>query len=89
MYPPPLYYPPARLISPTQTDGLADNVFAAEVISICNLVARAGGPEDVQIQAMADRIVDYARQCMANKQRVSPFESARFSAVCGFVSMVL
>ena len=25
---------------------------------------------------MADRIVDYARVCMANKKRISPFERA-------------
>jgi len=56
------------------TDGLSDNVFPNEIISICNLVARSGGPEDTQVQAMADRIVDYARQCMANKKRPSPFE---------------
>ena len=32
--------------------------------------------EDVRVQAMADRIVDYARVCMANKKRISPFERA-------------
>lgn len=57
-----------------QTDGLSDNVFPTETISICSLVARTGGSEDEQVQAMADRIVDYARQCMANRRRVSPFE---------------
>lgn len=45
------------------------------MIAICSLVARSGGTEDEQVQAMADRIVDYARQCMANRRRVSPFES--------------
>ena len=43
--------------------------------TICSLVARSGGSEDEQVQAMADRIVDYARKCMKNKTRVSPFES--------------
>lgn len=59
----------------SKTDGLSDNVFPAEMIAICSLVARSGGPEDEQAQAMADRIVDYARQCMMNRHRVSPFES--------------
>lgn len=53
---------------------MADNVFPTEMIAICSLVARSGGSEDDQVQAMADRIVDYARQCMANRRRVSPFE---------------
>jgi len=56
------------------TDGLSDNVFPAEVLTICSLVARAGGSEDQQVQAMADRMVEYARQCMKNRNRVSPFE---------------
>ncbi|KAL0946909.1 hypothetical protein HGRIS_013070 [Hohenbuehelia grisea] len=56
------------------TDGLSDNVFPAELVQICSLVSRSGGPEDVQVQAMADRIVDYSRQCMRNHERVSPFE---------------
>ncbi|KAL4265225.1 Protein phosphatase [Pleurotus pulmonarius] len=56
------------------TDGLADNVFPSEMSTICSLVARSGGSEDEQVQAMADRIVDYARKCMKNKTRVSPFE---------------
>ncbi|KAJ8463392.1 hypothetical protein ONZ45_g17599 [Pleurotus djamor] len=56
------------------TDGLADNVFPSEMATICSLVARAGGSEDTLVQAMADRIVDYSRQCMKNKTRISPFE---------------
>lgn len=32
--------------------------------------------EDVEVQAMADRIVHYAQKCMFNKQRQSPFERA-------------
>lgn len=58
------------------TDGLSDNVFPSEVISICSLVARAGGTEDEQVQNMADRIVLYARNCMYNKTRPSPFQRA-------------
>ena len=57
-----------------QTDGFSDNVFPSEMVSICSLVARAGGSEDQQAQAMADRMVDFAKQCMHSK-RVSPFES--------------
>jgi hypothetical protein len=59
----------------SQTDGLSDNVFPTEIIAICSLAARSGGSEDEQVQTMADRIVDYARQCMVNYRRVSPFES--------------
>ncbi|KAI0928726.1 hypothetical protein AcW1_005890 [Taiwanofungus camphoratus] len=32
--------------------------------------------EDQMVQTIAERIVDYARLCMANKTRVSPFERA-------------
>jgi len=56
------------------TDGFSDNVFQSEMLNICSLVARAGGSEDQQVQAMADRMVEYARQCMKNRNRVSPFE---------------
>lgn len=65
---------PCPYISP-KTDGLSDNVFSAEIITICALVGRHGGPEDWQVQAVADRLVDYSRQCMASKTRLSPFES--------------
>ncbi|EPQ58128.1 hypothetical protein GLOTRDRAFT_72211 [Gloeophyllum trabeum ATCC 11539] len=61
------------------TDGLSDNVFPSELVSICSLVARQMGgrkTEDEQAQTMANRIVEYARLCMHNKQRVSPFERA-------------
>jgi len=56
------------------TDGLSDNVFPDEIIDICSLVARSGGPEDEQVQTMADDIVAYAWQCMGNVYRLSPFE---------------
>ncbi|KAI0647028.1 protein serine/threonine phosphatase 2C [Trametes meyenii] len=73
------------------TDGLSDNVFPAEMVAICSLVARqfqvakhtvTGGQEsqevseDREAQAMAERIVDYARMCMFNRKRISPFERA-------------
>ncbi|RDB21375.1 Protein phosphatase PTC7 fig [Hypsizygus marmoreus] len=56
------------------TDGLSDNVFSSEIVTICSLVSRHGGTEDQIVQAIADRLVDYARQCMKSKTRVSPFE---------------
>ena len=49
------------------------------MLTICSLVARAGGSEDKQVQAMADRLVEYARQCMKDRNRISPFESTFFS----------
>ncbi|KAI8998656.1 phosphatase 2C-like domain-containing protein [Trametes punicea] len=72
------------------TDGLTDNVFPAEMVAICSLVARQfqlskptisedGTPkpsEDLEAQAMAERMVEYARMCMFNQKRVSPFERA-------------
>lgn len=56
------------------TDGLSDNVFASEIVTLCSLIARRGGTEDQQVQTIADRLVDYSRQCMTKKSRVSPFE---------------
>lgn len=32
--------------------------------------------EDAQVQAIAERIVNFAQMCMKNKKRVSPFERA-------------
>jgi hypothetical protein len=60
------------------------------MLTICSLVARAGGSEDYQVQAMADRLVEYARQCMKIRNRVSPFESAfllSFTFSHGFSSL--
>ena len=59
-----------------QTDGFSDNVFPIEMLRICKLLSRSGGPEEEMVQAMADRMVEYSRKCMFNKTRVSPFESA-------------
>lgn len=56
------------------TDGLSDNVFPDDMATICLLASRAGGSEDVRVQAIADRMVHYARLCMDSKDRVSPFE---------------
>lgn len=58
------------------TDGLSDNVFANEMMQICSHISRAGGDESLQVQAMADRMVQYARSCMMSITRVSPFEIA-------------
>ena len=58
---------------------MSDNVFEPELVSICALVSRAQAdntPEEIQAQAMADRIIEYACACMWNKSRVSPFERA-------------
>jgi protein phosphatase PTC7 len=62
-------------VSTPKTDGLSDNVFSAELVTICTLVNRHGGSEDQQAQTISDRLVDYSRQCMASKTRLSPFES--------------
>lgn len=58
-----------------QTDGLSDNVFNSEITSICSLVFRSGGSEDAQVNLISDRIIEYARACMYNERRTSPFES--------------
>jgi len=58
------------------TDGLSDNVFNSEITSICSLVFRSGGSEDAQVKLVSDRIIEYARGCMNNKKRTSPFQKA-------------
>ena len=58
----------------SQTDGLTDNVFPYELADICTVDADAGVSDDAQAQSMADRLVVHARECMAAKTRVSPFE---------------
>ena len=45
------------------------------MMQICSHISRAGGDESLQVQAMADRMVQYARSCMMSITRVSPFES--------------
>ncbi|KAG7092450.1 hypothetical protein E1B28_008804 [Marasmius oreades] len=56
------------------TDGLADNVFDSEIVTICSLVARQGGTEEVKVQMMADRMVEYARKSMMSRDKYTPFE---------------
>jgi protein phosphatase PTC7 len=58
-----------------QTDGLSDNVFNHEITSICSLVSRSGGSEEAQVKSVSDRIIEYARACMFNERRPSPFQS--------------
>ncbi|KAI0082669.1 protein serine/threonine phosphatase 2C [Panus rudis PR-1116 ss-1] len=73
------------------TDGLSDNVFHSEMVSVCSLVSRqfatvprlldpsqvvSSFQEDALVQAIADRMVDYAQMCMINKRRISPFQRA-------------
>jgi hypothetical protein len=42
---------------------------------MCSLVFRTGGSEDAQVKLISDRIIEYARACMFNGRRTSPFES--------------
>ncbi|KAJ7043668.1 phosphatase 2C-like domain-containing protein [Mycena alexandri] len=56
------------------TDGLTDNVFAHEMIDICSPDPEVDPSDDAQVQSMADRLIIHARDCMAAKTRVSPFE---------------
>ncbi|KAF8514031.1 phosphatase 2C-like domain-containing protein [Gautieria morchelliformis] len=57
-----------------KTDGLADNVYPAEISSVVSLVMRQTSTEEQQAQDLADRLVEYARSCMFKKNKVSPFE---------------
>ena len=59
------------------------------MLTICSLVARAGGSEDIQVQAMADRLVEYARFCMKDRKRVSPFQSTFIPKVLNLLSFHL
>lgn len=56
------------------TDGMSDNVFNHEVTSICSLISRSGRSEDAQVKLISDRIIEYARACMFNERRTSPFQ---------------
>lgn len=56
------------------TDGLSDNLFPKDLLSISALVMRANSPPDELAQTLADRLVLYASQCMWDKKRPSPFE---------------
>ncbi|KAG6335364.1 hypothetical protein ID866_3727 [Astraeus odoratus] len=62
------------------TDGLSDNVFPADIVTICSLVARSGGTENDLVQAMADAIVRYALVCMRDRKRGRQAEQACTSA---------
>lgn len=41
---------------------------------IAALVNRRGRPEGDRVQDIADRMVEYARHCMTDRRRASPFE---------------
>ncbi|KAF8275027.1 phosphatase 2C-like domain-containing protein [Lactarius quietus] len=56
------------------TDGLSDNLFNHEITSICSLVFRSGGSEEEQVKLISDRIIEYARICMFDGRRISPFQ---------------
>ncbi|KAF5391391.1 hypothetical protein D9757_001899 [Collybiopsis confluens] len=56
------------------SDGFSDNVFPSEMLAICSLAGRQDATDDEQLQTMADNLVIYARQCMMDRRRVSPFE---------------
>jgi len=58
------------------TDGLSDNVFPYEVLTICSLVRRTEASEGQQAQDIADRLVMYSLACMHNSHKISPFEKA-------------
>lgn len=59
-----------------KTDGLADNVYPAEISSTVSLVMRQTSTEEQQAQDLADRLIEYAQSCMFKKDKVSPFESS-------------
>ncbi|KAK6992276.1 protein phosphatase [Favolaschia claudopus] len=57
------------------TDGLSDNVFPHEMGGKYALQIHFWASRTLlSVQSMADRLVIYARECMAAKSRVSPFE---------------
>lgn len=59
-----------------ETDGLSDNVFPHEMAEICCPDPEVDPSDDAQVQSMADRLIIHARESMATKSRVSPFERA-------------
>ncbi|KAJ8496546.1 hypothetical protein ONZ45_g12407 [Pleurotus djamor] len=56
------------------TDGLVDNVYLDEITEICGVVLREGRPDRDQARIIADRIIDYASQCMRSTSILTPFE---------------
>ncbi|KAJ7046777.1 protein serine/threonine phosphatase 2C [Mycena alexandri] len=55
------------------TDGVADNIFPAEILKLCTLVMNGSEPEAKKAQLLAKSLVYNSRVCMFN-DRVSPFE---------------
>lgn len=56
------------------TDGFSDNVFNHELLQVWSMVRRQSVSEKEQVQMLADKLVQYARVCMVNRHRISPFE---------------
>ncbi|KAJ7172479.1 phosphatase 2C-like domain-containing protein [Mycena filopes] len=56
-----------------QTDGLADNIFPAEILKICGWIMNSVGSDETKAELLAQSLVYNARSCMFNG-RVSPFE---------------
>jgi hypothetical protein len=57
------------------------------MLAICSLVTRSNVSEDEQVFRMAERLVDYARECMFKRYRPSPFESKR-QGVCSHLLFI-
>ncbi|KAF8212241.1 phosphatase 2C-like domain-containing protein [Mycena galopus ATCC 62051] len=55
------------------TDGLADNVFPAEILQICALAMNGPESEAAKVQMIAQSLVYHSRQCMFSERR-SPYE---------------
>ncbi|KAJ7449806.1 phosphatase 2C-like domain-containing protein [Mycena latifolia] len=55
------------------SDGLADNVFPAEMLKICSLTMSGLESEAEQVQSLAAHLIHYARKCMFS-YKVSPFQ---------------
>ncbi|KAF7363443.1 Protein phosphatase [Mycena sanguinolenta] len=55
------------------TDGLSDNIFPAEILTICSLIMNKPDSETTKVQMLAQSLVNHSRNCMFSDQ-VSPFE---------------
>lgn len=51
------------------------------MLQVCALARKFAKSEQEQVQEIADKLVFYARLCMMNERRVSPFESTRIAQV--------
>ncbi|KAJ6502554.1 phosphatase 2C-like domain-containing protein [Mycena sanguinolenta] len=55
------------------TDGLADNIFPAEILTICSLIMNKPDSETAKVRMLAQSLVNHSQNCMFSHQ-VSPFE---------------